>query len=98
VYALAREAEDAAVLAHFETCLACADEYATEVRISEIMQEQAALEAREMPSTIKANIWQLIRQAQPSYGARLRAWLRPAYAIPAAAVIALAAYQSLHAA
>ncbi|MBV9278051.1 MAG: hypothetical protein JOZ97_07440 [Candidatus Eremiobacteraeota bacterium] len=84
--------EDAVVLGHLESCLLCADEYATEVRLSEMLREQAALEQREMPSTIKANIWQLIREAQPSYGARLRAWLRPAYLVPAAAVIALAAY------
>ena len=84
-------AEDAAVLSHLESCTQCADEYATEVRVSEILREHAAREEREMPSTIKANIWQLIRQAQPSYGSRLRAWLRPVYLVPAAAVIAVAA-------
>ena len=84
-------AEDAVVLGHLETCLDCADEYATEVRLSEILREQSALEEREMPSTIKANIWQLIRQAQPSYGERLRAWLRPVYLVPAAAVVIAAA-------
>ncbi len=85
-------AEDAVVLSHIETCTQCADEYATEVRVSEVLREQASRDEREMPSTIKANVWQLIREAQPSYGARLRAWLRPAYLIPAAAVIAVAAY------
>ena len=84
-------AEDATVLSHLESCTQCADEYATEVRVSEILREHAAREEREMPSTIKANIWQLIRQAQPSYGSRLRAWLRPVYLVPPAAVIAVAA-------
>ena len=92
IHGALKPADDATVLGHLETCIPCADEYATEVRLSEMLREQAALEEREMPSMIKANVWQLIREAQPSYGARLRAWLRPVYLVPAAAVIAVAAY------
>jgi len=85
-------ADDAVVLAHLEGCAPCSGEYATEVRVSEMLREQAAREEREMPSTIKANVWQVIREAQPSYGARILSWLRPAYLVPAAVVIAAAAY------
>jgi len=85
-------ADDAVVLAHLESCSACADEYAAEVRMSDLLREQATREERELPSMIKANVWQAIREARPTYGARLRAWLRPAFALPVAAVIVAAVF------
>lgn len=85
-------AEDAFVHTHLEVCPQCRAEYAVEVRLSEMLRDQAAREAREMPSAIKANLWQLIRDSKPSFGRAVRAWFRPAYALPVAAAIILSAY------
>ncbi|HEY8314467.1 MAG TPA: zf-HC2 domain-containing protein [Candidatus Baltobacteraceae bacterium] len=93
--ALAPE-EDASVHAHLESCALCREEYATEVALTELLRKQAALEERDMPSTVKAAIWQQIRDARPSPATRILAWLRPAIAIPVAAAIVLAAYFGLH--
>jgi anti-sigma factor RsiW len=84
--------EDAAVHAHMETCDLCRSEYDAEMLLSEMLRAQARREERELPPTLKAEIWQRIREAQPSAASRLFGWFRPAYAIPIAAAIALAAY------
>ncbi|GAC1498354.1 MAG: hypothetical protein NVS1B14_01350 [Vulcanimicrobiaceae bacterium] len=84
-------ARDASIHAHLEDCVRCRDAYAAEMRLSEFLRSQAALEERELPPMLKASIWQAIRTLSPSPIERLQAWLRPAYAIPVAAVIAAAA-------
>ncbi|MGZ3498597.1 MAG: anti-sigma factor family protein [Vulcanimicrobiaceae bacterium] len=88
--------EDAFVHAHLDDCAQCRDEYAAEVALTELLKKQAALEEREMPSSIKAAIWDEIRNARPSPVRRLFAFLRPAVALPVAAAIVLAAYFGLH--
>ncbi|HEY8296630.1 MAG TPA: anti-sigma factor [Candidatus Baltobacteraceae bacterium] len=93
--ALAPE-EDAFVHTHIDTCGACREEYASEVSLTELLRTHAAAEEREMPSTIKAAIWQQIRDAAPSPAQRVIAWMRPAIALPIAAAIVLAAYFGLH--
>lgn len=84
--------EDAAVHAHMETCALCRAEYDAEVALSEVLRAQARREEREMPSTLKAEIWQRVREEQPSPAVRFFGWFRPAFALPLAAAIALAAY------
>ena len=84
--------EDAAIYAHLDDCSRCNDNYAAEVRLTEMLQGQASLEERELPPMLKAAIWQQIREGQASPVQRLRAWLRPAYAIPAAAALLVAAF------
>lgn len=85
-------AQDASVYAHIEQCDPCRTEYQAEVALGEMLRANAAQQERELPSSVKAEIWQRIRQAKPSPASRLAAWLRPAVAVPAAAVLALAAY------
>jgi len=85
-------AEDASVYAHLETCDICRAEYETETAVGEVLRAQARAEERELPSTVKAAIWNEIRNAQPTASDRLRAWFRPAFALPVAAAIAIAAY------
>lgn len=85
-------AEDASVYAHLETCDECRAEYQAETAIGEMLRSQARAEEREMPSTIKAAIWNEIRNAQPTTAERLRAWFRPAFALPVAAALVIAAY------
>lgn len=84
--------KDAAVYAHMETCEPCRAQYDTEVRLSELLRAHARREEREMPATLKAEIWSRIREAQPSAAHRLFGWLRPSIAVPIAAAIALGAY------
>ena len=84
--------EDAAVYAHLETCGECRKELEAERALSEMLRSYAAREERELPPTLKAEIWSRIRAAQPTPFSRLREWLRPAVAVPVAAAIAVAAY------
>ena len=83
---------DAIVHAHLDECTHCRNEYATEVQLSEMLRSQAALEERELPPMLKASIWQAIRDTAPTPVERLRAWLRPAYAVPVVAALLVAAY------
>jgi predicted anti-sigma-YlaC factor YlaD len=84
--------KDAEVYAHMETCDVCRAEYDAEVSLSEALRAHARREEREMPPMLKAEIWERIREAQPSPASRLLAWLRPAVALPIAAALAIAAY------
>lgn len=84
--------QDAQVYAHIESCAPCRAEYDAEVAIGEVLRSNAALDERELPASVKAEIWQRVRAGRPSALSRLGAWLRPAIALPAAAAIALAAY------
>jgi anti-sigma factor (TIGR02949 family) len=84
--------EDASVYAHLETCETCRAEYDAEAAVSEMLRAHAAKTEREFPATLKAEIWSRIRSAQPSPWSRFAAWFKPAFAIPVAAAIALAAY------
>jgi predicted anti-sigma-YlaC factor YlaD len=90
-------AEDAFVHAHLEECAQCRDDYAAEVALTELLNKQAAREELEMPSSIKAAIWQEIRNARPSPVRQLLGFLRPAVAVPVVAALILAAYFGLHA-
>lgn len=84
--------DDAAVYAHIESCEACRQELDAEAALSEMLRSYGARTQREMPATLKAEIWSRIRSAQPSLWERVVASLRPAVAVPAALVLAAAAY------
>ena len=83
---------DATVYAHLEQCAACRADYDAEAALSETLRAYAAREEREMPPTLKAEIWARIREEQPSVLSRLAAWWRPAMGVPLAAALALAVY------
>jgi hypothetical protein len=57
-----------------------------------MLRTHAAAQERELPSSVKAEIWQRVRGAQPSLWSRAFGWARPAVALPIAAAIAVAAY------
>jgi len=82
--------DDALAHAHIATCAACRSELDLELSLGEALRAAVASEEREMPSLVAAAVWQQIREAQPGPIARLAAFLRPAVAVPAAAVILLA--------
>ena len=84
--------EDASVYAHIEQCEACRREYQTEVALGEMLRANAARDERELPPSVKAEIWERVRAGTPSVWSRTVGWFRPALAIPVAAALALAAY------
>lgn len=85
-------AEDASVYAHIEECEPCRTEYQAEVALGEMLRADAAREERELPSSVKAEIWRRVREGRPSAWSRAAAWMRPAVAIPLGAALAIAAY------
>lgn len=85
-------ADDAAAYAHIEACQACRSEYESEVALGEMLRANAALEERELPPAVKAAIWERVRAGKSSAWSRAFSWWRPAVAVPAAAVLAVAAY------
>lgn len=84
--------QDARVYEHLESCTPCRHEYDSELALTDSLRMYAAQDAREMPASVKAEIWARVRDARPSKIARISDWFRPAIAIPMAAAIALAAY------
>jgi len=85
-------ADDASVYAHIEQCQPCRMEYEAEDAMGETLRAHAAQEERELPSAVKAEIWERVRAGRPSVWSRTVTWLRPSIAVPVAAALALAAY------
>jgi predicted anti-sigma-YlaC factor YlaD len=85
-------AQDASVYTHIEQCEACRLEFEAEVALGEMLRANARSEERELPSAVKAEIWDRVRNGKPSVLKTAFGWLRPAVAIPVAAAIAIAAY------
>ena len=84
--------EDARVYAHLEACTGCRSEYDSELAMTDMLRAFALADQRELPSSVKAEIWERIRSARPSALTTLAGWFRPAIAIPAAAVLAAGIY------
>ena len=87
---LAPEA-DAAVFEHLEACPACRALHDDEASFGEALRSFVSAGELELPSMVKARVWDQIRNERPSWVQRLRAW-GPAIAVPVAAAVALAAY------
>ena len=87
---LAPEA-DADVFEHLETCAACRAQRDEEASFGEALRSFVQSTELELPSMIRARVWDHVRNERPSWVARLRAW-GPMIAVPVAAAVALAAY------
>ena len=85
-------ASDAAVFAHVQGCAACRAARDEEAEIGESLRAFARKDERELPSMVKARVWEAVREARPTFAERLRSRWGPAIAVPLAAVVALAAY------
>jgi anti-sigma factor RsiW len=83
-------AQDASAYEHLETCEDCRREYNAEAALGEELRTYAARTESELPPAVKAEIWKRVRDARSASG--LRNWLRPVFALPAAAALAAAAY------
>ncbi|MBV8245161.1 MAG: zf-HC2 domain-containing protein [Candidatus Eremiobacteraeota bacterium] len=80
--------EDALIYAHIDACSECRSAYLAETQISELLRREAAADERELPSIVKARIWETVRNSAPTPLERVRALFRPAYALAAAALVA----------
>ena len=83
---------DAAVFAHLEACGACNALYDEEASLGELLRSAARSEELELPSLVKARVWDAVRHETPSWAQRLRTSWGPRIAVPVAAALAIAAY------
>ncbi len=89
---------DAAIFAHLARCAACREERDLELALVTALRDEPRFAEREMPAVIRARVWEAVRNERPSPLARLAGLLRPAFALPTAAAIVLAAYFGIPAA
>jgi anti-sigma factor RsiW len=88
--------EDAAVHAHLAACARCSEAHDDEVRLGELLREHARAEERELPPGFAERIVAAATSAPaPSRWWQPAVLFRPALALPAAAVVAIALYLSL---
>ncbi|MEO9263426.1 MAG: zf-HC2 domain-containing protein [Candidatus Baltobacteraceae bacterium] len=86
-------ADDATILMHIEACGACRAQYEIEARLSEALRVHARATERDLPAGVINRIWDAVDTAPAlSWSQRLRATLRPAIAVPIAAMLAVAIY------
>lgn len=84
--------DDAGVHAHLASCASCSAEREAQVRLTEVFRAHAAAEERELPMRVIVRVRERIdAQRQPAWWQQLNALVRPAVAMPAAAVLLLAA-------
>lgn len=81
--------DDALVHAHLAECAECRCEYERESAFTDMLRAAAAAEETEMPSLVAARVWEAVRSARPSPFAWLAVLLRPAFAVPMAAALAV---------
>ena len=82
---------DAGVFAHLTSCSACNALYDEEAALGELLRGAARAEELELPSLVKARVWDAVRNETPSWMQRLRASWGPRIAVPVAAALAIAA-------
>lgn len=83
---------DADIHAHLEQCDACRALYNEIAAIRDALRVSPLAHEREMPPTVKAQVWEAIRNAPPSPMARVRMLWRPMLLVPLAAVMAVVVY------
>ena len=85
---------DAFVFAHLEGCSSCRAVRDSEGSLTELLRASAEVE-QEFPAMIRARVWEAVRHERPSWYSALRSALRPAVAVPAAALVAAGVYFAL---
>ena len=94
----ANPAADAKILAHLEACGDCRAHYEAEAELSEVLRGYARETERELPQGVVARIWDAVDRAEApvSIRERLTAFVRPAVAVPVAAMLVVAVYFGLN--
>ena len=82
--------DDALAHEHLAQCAECRAEYDAEVSLGESLRLALSADERELPSMVKARIWDEVRNARPATGVWL-GWFRPAFTVPTVALVALLA-------
>jgi anti-sigma factor (TIGR02949 family) len=80
-------AEDARIFAHLADCPQCRTEYDAEMQLTAALKHAASAQTLEMPSAIKAHVWERVRARESAW----RGWLRPLIAVPVGAAIVFGA-------
>jgi predicted anti-sigma-YlaC factor YlaD len=83
---------DAAVFAHLEACAPCRVLREEEAALGEALRRAARGGELELPSLVRARVWDAVRRERPSPSIRLLTWWGPRLAVPVALATALAAY------
>jgi anti-sigma factor RsiW len=83
---------DAALLVHLERCADCRAVVDDEAALGEAIRAAARAGEREFPSMVRARVWDAVRRERPSLLDRLRSRWAPAFALPVAAALLLAAF------
>jgi anti-sigma factor RsiW len=84
--------EDAGVHEHLASCATCSAEHEEQMRLTEVLRAHAIAEERELPARVVARVRERINAyREPAWWQQLTAFVRPAVAMPAAAVLLLAA-------
>ncbi|HZO94124.1 MAG TPA: zf-HC2 domain-containing protein [Candidatus Baltobacteraceae bacterium] len=83
---------DAAVFEHLEICTACRAAHDEEAALGETLRTLARGAELELPSMVKARVWDAVRRERPSWLERLRAGLAPRFAVPVAALVLAGLY------
>lgn len=93
----ATPAADANALAHLESCAECRSHYEAEAQLSEVLRGYARDTERELPQGVVARIWDAVDRAETPvpFWERLTAFVRPAVAVPVAAMLLVATYFGL---
>ncbi len=86
---------DAAVFEHLETCAACRAVHDEEASVGETLRALARECELDLPSMVKARVWDAVRHQQPSWIERLRGSWAPRFALPVAAALVVGAYFGL---
>lgn len=86
--------DDARVMQHLTACADCRTQHERQISLTEALHAYGRTTYRDMPAGVVARIWDVVEGVRPeiSLADRFRAFLRPAYALPAAAVLVLAVY------
>ena len=84
-------AADACVFEHLEACAECRALHEDEASFGESLRSFMQSTELELPSMVRARVFDRVRNERPSFVQRLRAW-GPMIAVPVAAAVALAAY------
>ena len=79
---------DATVFAHLQACAPCNAVYDEEAALGEALRTAARAEELELPSLVKARVWDAVRHETPSWAQRLRTSWGPRIAVPVAALVA----------
>ncbi|HTJ25612.1 MAG TPA: zf-HC2 domain-containing protein [Candidatus Limnocylindria bacterium] len=83
---------DAAVFVHLEACGSCRALREEEADLGEALRRAARTEELELPSLVRARVWDAVRRERPSLAMRVLTGWGPRLAVPVAAALALGVY------